>query len=252
MRLRQIALVGKDLDAVKAEIVDVLGLGGDYADPGVGKYGLGNAVWPVGETFLEVVSPTAEGTTAGRLLNKRGGDGGYMVILQTRDIAEARARVAALGVRVVDQADREGVAMTHLHPRDVGAAILSIDAMEPWERWEWGGPDWRAQVRTETSLGIVGAELQADDPEAMAARWAEVLGAEAKFAGGVWRVGLEGAELRFAPVADGRGEGLGAFDVAVRDPVAVRAVAAARGLVDAGGGVSLCGTQVNLVAQARG
>ena len=179
MRLRQIALVGKDLAAARADIVAVLGLGGDYADPGVGKYGLSNAVWPVGDTFLEVVSPHAEGTTAGRLLDKRGGDGGYMVILQTRDIAEARARVAALGVRVVDQADRDGVAMTHLHPRDVGAAILSIDQMEPWERWEWGGPDWRAQVRTETSLGIVGGELQADDPEAMAARWAEVLGAEA-------------------------------------------------------------------------
>lgn len=252
MRLRQIALVGKDLAAARDDIVAVLGLGGDYADPGVGKYGLENAVWPVGETFLEVVAPKAEGTTAGRLLDKRGGDGGYMVILQTRDIAEARARVAALGVRVVDQADREGVAMTHLHPRDVGAAILSIDAMEPWERWEWGGPDWRAQVRTETSLGIVGAELQADDPAAMAARWAQVLGAEAKFAGGVWRVGLEGSELRFTPVADGRVEGLGAFDVAVRDPVAVRAVAAARGLVAAGGGVNLCGTRVNLVVQGRG
>ena len=175
-----------------------------------------------------------------------------MVILQTRDIAEARARVAALGVRVVDQADRDGVAMTHLHPRDVGAAILSIDAMEPWERWEWGGPDWRAQVRTETALGIVGAELQADDPAAMAARWAEVLGAEAKLAGGVWRVGLEGSDLRFVAIADGRGEGLGAFDVAVRDPLAVRAVAQARGLVDASGAVTLCGTRVNLITQGRG
>lgn len=252
MRLRQIALVGKDLAAAKADIVAVLGLGGDYADPGVGKYGLANAVWPVGDTFLEVVSPTMDGTTGGRLLDKRGGDGGYMVILQTRDIAEARARVAALGVRVVDQADRDGVAMTHLHPRDVGAAILSIDAMEPWERWEWGGPDWRAQVRTETSLGIVGAELQAEDPLAMAARWAEVLGAEAKLSGSVWRVGLEGAELRFVAVADGRGEGLGAFDVAVRDPVGVRAVAQARGLVDAGGAVVLCGTRVNLITQGRG
>lgn len=252
MRLRQIALVGKDLAAAKADIVAVLGLGGDYLDPGVGKYGLHNAVWPVGDTFLEVVSPTTEGTTAGRLLDKRGGDGGYMVILQTRDIAEARARIAELGVRVVDQADRKGVSMTHLHPRDVGAAILSIDAMEPWEHWEWGGRDWRSQVRTETSLGIVGAELQANDPPAMAARWAEVLGVAAKESGGVWRVGLEGAELRFVPVADGRGEGLGAFDVAVRDPAAVRLKAQARGLIDADGGVSLCGTRVNLIAQGRG
>lgn len=87
MRLRQIALVGQDLDACRAEIVEVLGLGGAYADPGVGKYGLHNAVWPVGDTFLEVVSPTREGTTAGRLLEKRQGDGGYMVILQTDDLA---------------------------------------------------------------------------------------------------------------------------------------------------------------------
>ena len=58
MRIRQIALVGEDLAAAKADIVDVLGLGGDYADPGVRKYGLHNAVWPIGETFLEVVSPT--------------------------------------------------------------------------------------------------------------------------------------------------------------------------------------------------
>ena len=55
MRIRQIALVGEDLAAAKADIVDVLGLGGDYADPGVKKYGLHNAVWPIGDTFLEVV-----------------------------------------------------------------------------------------------------------------------------------------------------------------------------------------------------
>ncbi|MDZ4374345.1 MAG: hypothetical protein U1C74_23385, partial [Phenylobacterium sp.] len=73
MRLRQIALVARDLEAVKADIVAVLGLGGDYADPGVGKYGLRNAVWPIGDTFLEVVSPESEGTTAGRLLDKRQG-----------------------------------------------------------------------------------------------------------------------------------------------------------------------------------
>ncbi len=40
MRLRQIALVGRDLEAARADITAVLGLGGAYADPGVGKYGL--------------------------------------------------------------------------------------------------------------------------------------------------------------------------------------------------------------------
>jgi hypothetical protein len=247
MRLRQIALVGKDLDAAKAEIVDILGLGGDYADPGVGKYGLHNAVWPIGDTFLEVVSPHQDGTTAGRLLEKRGGDGGYMVILQCDDLAVARERVAAEGVRVVDQFDGKGVAFTHLHPRDVGAAILSIDHMEPKERWEWGGPNWRENVRTETSTGIVGAELQGDDPGALAVRWAGVLGLPAEPQGEGWRIGLEGGELRFVKTADGRGDGLGGFDVAVRDPESVRARAAARGRLK-DGEVMLCGARVHLVA----
>jgi hypothetical protein len=250
MRLRQIALVGEDLAAAKADIVAVLGLGADYPDPGVGVFGLHNAVWPVGDTFLEVVSPKQEATTAGRLLEKRGGDGGYMVILQLDgDMGSARQRMAEIGVRIVHQTDRdEGrVAYSHLHPRDVGGAILSLDVMVPKERWEWGGPHWRETVKTDTSLGIVGAELQGEDPDAMSARWAQVLDQpRAKTAEG-WRIGLDGGEIRFVPARDGRGDGLGAFDVRVRDAGKVRAAAKARGALDADGEVVLCGTRVKLV-----
>lgn len=244
MRLRQIALVGADLAAAKAEITQVLGLGADYLDKGVRKFGLVNAVWPVGDTFLEVVSPAEPGTTAGRLMDKRGGDGGYMVILQVDDGLAARARAVGLGVRLVEQAEFKGVVMTHFHPRDVGGAILSVDQMTPPERWEWGGPDWESNVRTEVSTGIVGAELQGPDPEAMATRWGEVLGRPVEFTGEGWRIALDGGELRFVEAKDGRGEGLGAFDVAVRDPAAVRAGAART----EGEAVVLCGTRVNLVA----
>ena len=249
MRLRQIALVGQDLAAAEADIRAVLGLTYAYDDRGVGKFGLQNGVFPIGETFLEVVSPKEPGTTAGRLIEKRGGDGGYMVILQVEDIAEARARIAAAGARVVEQADlHDGkVAMSHVHPRDVGGAILSLDYMSPWEHWEWGGPKWREGVRTDTSVGIVAGELQGADPVGMAERWSAVLGRAATRDGDTLRIALDGGELRFVPVKDGRGDGLGAFDVAVRDPAAVRSVAKARGLLDAGGEVTLCGTRVKLV-----
>ena len=120
--------------------------------------------------------------------------------------------------------------------------------MFPPESWEWGGPDWPANVRTETSVSIVGGELQGDHPADMAARWACVLGREAaSMDGGGWRILLEGGELRFVAAMDGRGEGLGAFDVAVRDPASVRARAKVRGLLDAAGEVTLCGTRVRLV-----
>ena len=247
MRLRQIALVAADLDAARADIAAVLGQDYAYDDPGVGKYGLRNAVFAIGETFLEVVSPKEAGTTAGRLIERRGGDGGYMVILQTDDLAAARGAIHAAGARIVDQGDGDGAAFTHIHPKDVGGAILSVDHMEPAERWDWGGPDWRAHVRADVSTAIVAAELQAADPAAMAARWGAVLDRAANLAGGVWTIPLDEGEIRFVTARDGRGDGLSAFDVAVRDPAATRAAAAARGLTGADGEVTLAGTRVQLV-----
>ena len=122
------------------------------------------------------------------------------------------------------------VARSHVHPKDIGGAILSLDYMDPWTRWEWGGPVWRENVRSDTSTAIVGAELQGQDPSAMAGRWGEVLGScrLQPIAAG-WRIGLDGGEIRFVSAADGRGDGLGRFDVAVRDPDAVRAAAQGTG-----------------------
>jgi hypothetical protein len=247
MRLRQIALVAKDLAAVRADISAVLGIDYAYDDPGLAKYGLRNAVFPIGDTFLEVVSPKEAGTTAGRLLEKRRGDGGYMVILQVEDLAQALARVKDASVRIADQLDKDGAAFTHIHPKDVGGAILSLDRMIPKERWEWGGPHWQSHVCTDTSVKVAGAELQAKDPGGMAARWAQVLGRSAVWDAGVWRIRLDEGEIRFTADCDGRGEGLGAFDVVVRDIDAVEAKAEARGLLDANGTVVLAGTRVRLI-----
>jgi hypothetical protein len=249
MRLRQIALVAHDLAKAHEDIAAVLGLDYAYDDPGVGAFGLKNAVFPIGETFLEVVSPKEEGTTAGRLLEKRGGDGGYMAIFQVADIEAARRLIEAAGARTVARYDRDdGVRMSHIHPRDIGAAIVSVDKMPTWEHWEWGGPVWREHVRTDVSTGIVGAEMQGDDPAALAARWGEVLGRQVEPVGEYWRMALDdGGEIRFIKAADGRGEGLGRFDVAVRDPAAVHAAAKARGRLSPDGDVLLAGTRVRLV-----
>ncbi len=75
-RLRQAVLAARDLDAVAGELRAELGLGEPYADPGVGYFGLRNAVFALGDTFLEVVSPVEPDTAAGRLLERHGGDCG--------------------------------------------------------------------------------------------------------------------------------------------------------------------------------
>jgi hypothetical protein len=158
------------------------------------------------------VSPDRPNTTAGRLLDKRGGDGGYMVIVQCDDLERRRARLPELGIRVVWQGDFDGIAGTHLHPRDVGGAILSIDQAVPWDTWKWAGPEWERHVRTGVVTGFAGVVIGAADPVAMAARWADVL--DAPLDGSTVR--LDDADLRFVP-AGPRGEGVDGIDVAAAD-----------------------------------
>jgi hypothetical protein len=202
-RLRQVALVARELPPVEQDLTGLLGVEVAYRDPGVGEFGLENALFTLGDTFLEVVSPIREGTTAGRYLERRGGDGGYMVILQTDDLDAARARVADLGVRVVWKADLADIKGTHLHPADVGGAILSLDWADPAGSWRWAGPAWKPNRAGE----LVAVEVQADDPAKMAARWAEVLGLAADV-GADNVVRLDRGELRFVAATDGRGDGV--------------------------------------------
>jgi len=210
MRIRQVCLVARELEPTLDELCTKLGLEIGYRDPGVAEFGLQNAVMPVGSQFLEVVSPTREGTTAGRFLERRGGDGGYMVIMQSDDLAADRDRLAGLGVRIVWQIALDDIATVHLHPRDIGGAIVSIDQPRPPESWRWGGPDWISHARIDVVRGIAGVEVEAADPAAMAARWAQVFGLGTPVpVGGVERLALGEGEVCFVK-AGARGEGVSA------------------------------------------
>ncbi|MDQ3739822.1 MAG: VOC family protein, partial [Actinomycetota bacterium] len=145
LRLRQAVLAARDLDAAVERLRDALPLGEPFADPGVGHFGLRNAVMALGDTFVEVVSPVREDTAAGRHLDRRG-DGGYMVMFQLDDLAPARERAAALGVRTVWELELPDIVDVHLHPRDMGAAIVALDRCDPPEGWRWGGPDWEGKA----------------------------------------------------------------------------------------------------------
>lgn len=248
MRIRQLALVARQLAPVEEQLSQLFGIQVAYRDPGVGRYGLENAVWPVGDTFLEVVAPVAEGTTAGRYLDRRGGDGGYMVILQVDDIEEARARVEDLGIRIVERIDRPGAWGTHLHPKDVPGAILSLDAMDPEDEWQWAGPDWRDFVADDDAVTLAGVTIQADDPADLATRWAQVLHRSMVDDGATWVIALDdGSVIRFAAPGDGRGEGMCGVDIVVRDPVVIAERAQAMGLPVSGDTVEVCGVAFTLV-----
>lgn len=84
LRLRQICLAAATLEPAVRAIEQVLGLAVCYRDPNVARFGLENAVFPIGTSFLEVVAPTRPDTAAGRFLERSAGRGAYMVICWAR------------------------------------------------------------------------------------------------------------------------------------------------------------------------
>jgi Glyoxalase-like domain len=176
IRLRQVVVAAADREAVLGAWQREFGVGEAFADPGVGEFGLHNWVVPVGDAFLEVVAPMRDDTTAGRYMARRGGDCGYMVIFQVDDIEAARNHLRAEHCRTVWNADLPVISATHLHPADVGGAIVSVDEPRPAASWLWGGPNWESNVRTDVVSAIAGVVIADPDVDALAERWARLLG----------------------------------------------------------------------------
>jgi hypothetical protein len=176
-RLRQAVVAAADRDEVAAVWAGELGLGAPFHDPGVREFGLHNAVMPVGDTFLEVVSPLVPGggCPAERFMRRVGGDCGYMAIFQVEDMDGARAHLDRCGLRRVLDLDFEDIRGSHVHPADIGAAIVSFDRPTPPASWRWAGPAWTGEVRTGVATGLAGIRLAAEDPEALAERWGRAL-----------------------------------------------------------------------------
>lgn len=193
--------MASDLDSVVDTLCDELGLRVCFRDPGVGEFGLVNALMVIGDQFLEVVAPATEGTTAGRLLERRGGDGGYMVLFEVDDLDERMAAVSAAGVRTVWSADLPTIRGRHLHPRDVGGAIVSLDEPSPAGSWTWGGPNWTTHAETSVVSSIAGVSIAAVDPAAMQSRWREL--------------GID-QSVRFT-TAGSRGDGVDGIDLVASD-----------------------------------
>lgn len=246
MRIRQIALVAKDLPPVRSALFDLLGVSDAYIDPKISKFGLQNIVITVGDTFLEVVCPIEDGTTAGRLIERRGGDGGYMVIVQVEDLTAKKARLAETDIRTVWETNSDRASAIHLHPKDVPGAIASLDQMTPPEAWFWAGTDWNE--RTARKAGnIVAAEIQSDDPVSTAAMWSTAYDRPIDSSAGNPTMPFDTGEVRFVVATDGRGTGLRAIDIENADKDAVFAAAKRHSLERDGNTVTVCGTAINFV-----
>ena len=253
IQLRQICLVAEELKPVIDDLTEILGIKACFIDPGVGHFGLENTLMCVGRNFLEVVAPIEENTAGGRYLEKRGGDGGYMVICQADSYESQQAvRQRALdnNVRIAHESARENWNICQIHPRDMIAAFFEIEWVPPNDfNGNWmpaGGTQWEDKVDQSTTIDYVGVELQGPDPVELADRWGKVAGLPIDRDGEQLSMELNNATIRFVEATDGRGPGLGGLDIAVADRTGILERAKARNCYVSDNQVDICGTRFYL------
>lgn len=246
MRIRQVALAASDLEKTDATLRRLLGCDQSYADPEIIYFGLDNRLYTLGDCFLEVVSPVQPNTAAGRFIDRRGGDGGYMVIVQVENLAREKVRLASTAIRTVFSDDRGYAKAIHLHPRDVPGAIPSLDEMTPSESWYWAGEGWEQRAGRYVR-GILAVEIRSLDPKATGLCWAEAYGVELMSAGDGWRLEMDGTEIRFAFDAGTAKPSLKAIDFEAVDLPTIAAAADAIGLEREGHIVTVCGMDFNFL-----
>ncbi len=250
IQLRQICLVAESLPDAISDLVDVLGIQSCFIDKAVEKWGLQNTLLSIGNNFIEVVSPTRDGTAAGRYLKRRSGDGGYMVICQAdrhETQLEVKKRAKNSGVRVAWEREQTQYHLLQLHPADMQSAFLEVD----WDEnndycGHWvpaGGLAWTSYTDRSRTLDFCGIELQCDNPEKLSARWAHVLGLETTDN----KIVLNNASLRFIALRDDRGPGLCGIDIRVQDKKALIEAAQKRGLVFDSTYIEMCGVRFYLL-----
>ncbi len=252
LRLRQIALVAHKLGEITQDLHDVFGLEVGFRDPGVKVFGLENALFPVGNQFIEVVSPIQENTAGGRYLDRRGGDGGYMVICQCDDHAPRKRRVAELGIRKVAETNGHEYSVMQLHPRDTGGSFLEIDFQKGGDDingpWEPAGKDFHKAIRTGVINAIAAAEIQSPNPKDLAERWSKIIEIPVKpDNSGNPSLRLENATIRFVKDTDSRGEGLAGLDLVAANRTRAIEAATRLGKLSPEGTIQICGMRMNLV-----
>lgn len=230
-RIRQIVLITDDLAGATAQAKELFGFtGGVSLDEEMAGLGFEHVIFSFGDTFLEIVSPLSADSPHGRLVAKNG-PGGYMVVVQVEDVPAVVERAAARGFEPVMNEDYEGAPLTQWHPKHLGT-LAEIDQVDPPESWHFG-PAIFEQCSTDVARDVVAATIAGDDPDALAATWADVL-AVGEPEDRVVRL-ARGETLTIVP-ADGGPRGLRSVDVVAADPARV------------GEAVELCGVTFRLVA----
>jgi hypothetical protein len=97
-----------------------------------------------------------------------------MAIFEVNDLDERMRHLTQLGLRAVWQGDFRQIRGRHLHPKDTGGTLVSIDQSERPGEWHWAGPIWRNAKPSTVASAITRVTLASPTPEQLRHRWQEL------------------------------------------------------------------------------
>lgn len=128
-RVEHIAIAVRDLEAAKRTFQDALGLGLEYEEE-FAHYHTRIAMFPVGQTYLELMQGTAPVSDVTQWIADKG-EGLYHICLEVEDIEGALAELKAKGVRLLDERPRVGHANSRIAFLDPGStANVLVELVE--------------------------------------------------------------------------------------------------------------------------
>ncbi|MBN1530583.1 MAG: methylmalonyl-CoA epimerase [Thermoleophilaceae bacterium] len=126
-RIDHIGVAVADLDDAIALYRDRLGMPLQHRET-VEQFGVEAALLGIGESHVELLSPTGPESGVARFL-ERSGPGLHHVAYQTGDIAVALERARSAGFRLIDEEPRVGIRnsrVAFVHPKSTGGVLTEL------------------------------------------------------------------------------------------------------------------------------
>ena len=122
-----VAIAVRDLDAAIAWYESALGARVAHRER-VESDQVEEALLSVAESYIQLLTPTAEGSPVAKFLDQRG-EGVHHVGYRVPDCAAAMERMRAAGARLIDSAPRpgsRGTTVAFVHPRSAFGTLIEL------------------------------------------------------------------------------------------------------------------------------
>lgn len=212
-RIRHYVIATRDMKFVNEQLYEFLGMPAMPKPPGPGtteQYGFYSTMMKVGSAMLEIVQPIKPDHHLNNWLDERGGDGGYMVVMQAFDDNALLARAKSEGLTLTRDLIFRGQHMMQFDYRRFGTHF-ELYKYTPEDNW-WGDPLGRNYPPARVASEMLGCDVAVENAASIADQVARLfLGQRV---GGA-SVRFDDRQINFVPV-EGKARGLVAIDLKAR------------------------------------